>query len=186
MLTNLVSYLELPRGNDFMKEISDKSLKDEDDIQFSPGSKQLLKILIKILKRDFILWWKYGRRKGIGMPLLYNVFGGSDSDFVSNTSNLLPKLYRKHVLQSSNDDLHIKDLVTISAMMFAFLDQKDKHDLVHQGSKTDLARAFAAVFDEVEDAKIVYIQLQLMEPSWFGFLVGKLLLEKKHEDNKIG
>ena len=158
-----------------MKEICDKFLQDDD--QFSQGSKHLLKAIIKILKRDFLLWWRYGRRKRL--PLLYYVLGGSEATFVSTASSLLPKLYTKHVLQSQIDDLHIKELVTISAMMTAFLDQKEKQDLVHQGWKKELAGAFADTVDNIEDPKEVYIELQLMEPSWFGFLVDNIFLEKK-------
>ena len=115
------------------------------------------------------------------MPLLYYVLGGSEATFVSTASSLLPKLYTKHVLLSQIDDLHVKELVTISAMMTAFLDQKEKQDLVHQGWKKELAGAFADTVDNIEDPKEVYIELQLMEPSWFGFLVGNIFLERKRK-----
>ena len=160
--------------HDFVKEVFDKSLDDENE--YCVSSKHLLKILMTIIKKDFVLWWRYGRRKG--MPVLYYVFGGSDASFVSNTCKFLPKLYKKHILQS-NDEMHIKDLVTISAMMTAFLDQKEKQDLVHLGCKTGLARAFAVVVEDIEDDKKVFMHLQLLQPSWFSFLVGKLLLERR-------
>lgn len=93
------------------------------------------------------------------------------------------------VLAQSNDEMHIKDLVTISVMMTALLDQKEKQDLVHLGCERDLARAFADVVENIEDDKKVFMHLQLLQPSWFSFLVGNLLLEKsrniqisKHSD----
>ena len=42
-----------------------------------------------------------------------------------------------------------------------------------------MAGAFADTVDNIEDPNKVYIELQLMEPSWFGFLVGNIFLEKK-------
>ena len=64
-------------------------------------------------------------------------------------------------------------------MMTVFLDQKKKQDLVHHGWKKELTGAFADTEENIEDPKEVSIELQLMEPSWFGFLVDNIFLEKK-------
>ena len=55
--------------------------------------------------------------------------------------------------------------VSLTAMLAAFLDQKEK-----EGLKMELAQVIAKILDE-EDSVTIFVECSLLQPSWLSLLV---------------
>ena len=153
----------------------------ETSLQQSPNepkenSKQLLRLIIKICKLDFHYYWKYDRADG-KFPLIFYLFGANG--FSNNAVKLIPKLLGKFVINDIRDELHIRELLALLAMMSHKLDARESNQKLYDGSKVRLAESVSRVLRENNDDKNLVFQLQLITPSWFSFLVARDIYMKR-------
>ena len=163
-LSDVVSFVE-----DIIEKCSTENV--------NQGAIQLLNILVKVFKRDFIQWWKDEKWKG-NFPLIYYVMGGNSSN--RNMLKMVEKLYR---IQTVILRKLAREVLSLTAMLAAFLDQKEKEDYIHQGFKMELAEVIANILDEVKDPITIFVECSLLQPSWLSLLVSKCLLNV-HQPSK--
>ena len=171
--------LEISEVVKFVEDIIEKcSIEPEDN-----GAIVLLHILMSVFKTDFTQWWKEEKWKGT-FPLIYYVMGGNGNLFKRNLLKVVPKLYRnknRTMMKLS------REFLSLTAMLAAWLDHKDREDHIHQGFKMELAEAIAKILDENTDAPTVtfFSEFSLLQPSWLSLLVSKCLLKSNQSSKKI-
>ena len=154
---------------------------DEARYQETEGSWLLLSFLTLLLQRDFEMWWKHGRGKeDKNFPLLFYLLGGRNHILSSAGSSLLI-LFQKGLLATgrSRDLDEVRHLVAMVALLLSHLDSEDNCASLYRGSKLQLATQLATIIQETKlDAKSVFLELSLLQPSWLAVLVSRELLRK--------
>ena len=125
-------------------------------------------ILGLVFKRDFIQWWREEKWKG-NFPLIYYVMGGSSS--MRTMIKMVAKLYKNQTEMLRN---LAREVVSLTAMLAAFLDQKEK-----EGLKMELAQVIAKILDE-EDSVTIFVECSLLQPSWLSLLVKDKMSKNKY------
>ena len=168
------------------REISDVVIFVEDIIEKcsneNNGAIVLLHILMSVFKTDFAQWWKGEKWQGT-FPLIYYVLGGNGNLFKRNLLKVVSKLYRnknRTMMKLS------REFLSLTAMLAAWLDHKDREDHIHQGFKMELAEAIAKILDENTDTPTVtfFSEFSLLQPSWLSLLVSKCLLKYNQSSKK--
>ena len=75
---------------------------------------------------------------------------------------MVAKLYKNQTEMLRN---LAREVVSLTAMLAAFLDQKEK-----EGLKMELAQVIAKILDE-EDSVTIFVECSLLQPSWLSLLV---------------
>ena len=170
---NISNVVDITEVASFLSDAVDRFV-DGDSGDFN---KEMLKILMKITQKDFTLWWRHDRSKRKGnFPMIYYLFGG-EKNFEGNVQRIIPKLLKK-IVEDSGDEVGVRNLVAMTAMMTAFIDYKEREETVERGLKMKFAESIANVLEEVGEQKL-FSNLFLLQPSWFSFLVSKILIERR-------
>ena len=154
-LSDVVSFVE-----DIIEKCSTENV--------NQGAISVLNILGLVFKRDFIQWWREEKWKG-NFPLIYYVMGGSSS--MRTMIKMVAKLYKNQTEMLRN---LAREVVSLTAMLAAFLDQKEK-----EGLKMELAQVIAKILDE-EDSVTIFVECSLLQPSWLSLLVKDKMSKNKY------
>ena len=164
-LSDVVSFVE-----DIIEKCSTENV--------NQGAISVLNILVLVFKRDFIQWWREEKWKG-NFPLIYYVMGGSSS--MRTMLKMVAKLYKNQTVMMRK---LAREVLSLTAMLAAFLDQKEKEDYIHQGFKMEVAEVIANILDEVKDPVTIFVECSLLQPSWLSLLVSKCLLNVHRPSKK--
>ena len=136
---NLSNAQELVLCAEFWREIVDRvihhseiskclhsgELQENDDITLSTGPYLLLQFLVKLLRKDFELWWKKKyvdvSENGRDLPLLFYLLGGSSRDLLKMIKATVLKLY-KHFLRTEHRLAEVRQLVSMCAILISYTD----------------------------------------------------------------
>ena len=85
----------------------------------------LLQFLVKLLRKDFELWWKKKyvdvSENGRDLPLLFYLLGGSARDLLKMIKATVLKLY-KHFLRTEHRLAEVRQLVSMCAILISYTD----------------------------------------------------------------
>ncbi|XP_023342474.1 uncharacterized protein LOC111712162 [Eurytemora carolleeae] len=150
----------------------------------------MLSLLVKICQKDFELWWKHYRRtenkdnRDVSYPVLYYLLDGR-RNLVENISSSILKLYQTQ-LEKGEDMTDIRKLVSMSGILLAHLDSQDKNVFLNiaKGLKTKFASKIQQIFAKSNlNSNELYMELNLLKPSWLSWLVSRrYLLKEKEKD----
>jgi len=84
---------------------------------------------------------------------------------------MVAKLYKNQTEMLRN---LAREVVSLTAMLAAFLDQKEK-----EGLKMELAQVIAKILDE-EDSVTIFVECSLLQPSWLSLLVKDKMSKNKY------
>ena len=183
----------------FWKEIFDKAesfasstkdidheIKDDEysDAGYSIGPNLLITFLVKMLQKDFEIWWKKWRKKDIvseqpmTYPLIYYILGGSRKDLLKNISKTVLKLYKRYlIIEHSLAD--IRKILAMCAMLISHLDFMENYGALFWGEKRSFAILVSEVYEEAHlTAEELYFELSLVQPNWFSVMVSHSLMTK--------
>lgn len=158
----------------------------ENDDSTLEGSKMFFEFLVKLLQKDFELWWKHWRKsdssRAVNYPLIYYLLGGSRSCFVKNLSKTLLKLYSQSLLSNQSQLLPtMRKLVSMSALLISHLDSMDGYIGMYLGDKVTLAKSVGEVLMTSKNMSSDqrYMELSLLQPNWLSLLVSRQLLSQE-------
>jgi len=193
---NLSNAQELVLCAEFWREIVDRvihhseiskclhsgELQENDDITLSTGPFLLLQFLVKLLRKDFEIWWKKKyidvSEKGRDLPLLFYLLGGSVRDLLKMIKATVLKLY-KHFLRTEHRLAEARQLVSMCAVLISYLDFHEEFGALYWGDKRSLAMAVCDVLTEAQlPATQLYTELSLTTPAWFSVMLSHRLLAR--------
>jgi len=159
----------------FFKRIVDSLLND--------GSDDLLKVLMNLFQKDLEIWMKFKSSRGNTWPVLYYILGGTE--FPSNSENIVPDLVKILVdSKSKKDPWYLRRFIAMIANVTALLDDKENEGVVSKGLKVSFAKATSRQFMETSlDTDTLYIELYLLQPNWFSYLVSKYIMQPKSKSS---
>ena len=192
---------ELVLCADFMKELIEKVIQNsalsrpflvshhiESSEEESLGPFMLLTVLVKILKRDFEIWWKFhasklsdaSENKTSNLPLLFYLLGGSERDLLKMIKSTILKLY-KHFLRVDHPLTEVRTLIGMAATLVSHLDLLEDYGSLFWGDKRSLAMAVCDVYTEVVlPAETLYMEMFLLTPAWFSALVSHRMMARSN------
>ena len=167
------------------KDIDHETKDDEyTDAGYSIGPNLLISFLVKMLHKDFEIWWKNWRKTEIvseqpmTYPLIYYILGGSRKDLVKNVSKTVLRIYKRY-LQLDHNLADVRKLVAMCAMLVSHLDFMENYGALFWGEKRSLAILVSEVYEEAQlSAESLYFELSMVQPNWFSVMVSHSLMTK--------
>ena len=171
----------------FLKEVMEKieerafETKDEDPEEEKKeesllGPFLLLDFLTKMLEKDFWIWWREWRTPiesdHVTFPLFFYIFGGDSKNVLHDLKKSLLSCYKSLLPQEHWALPNLRKLLGLAALLVSYLDLCDNYGALFWGDKRSLAILVAEVFESLYlPAERVYIELSLIQPSWFSVMV---------------
>ena len=140
---NLSNAQDLVLCTEFWKDLIDKVIQNclftkfseeyrenyDVDRSGSMGPFMLLQFLVKLLEKDFQIWWLYHKKKQLDndidqvgeLPLLYYILGGSTRDLMKIVKTSILRLY-KHFLKIDHGLSEVRKLLSMTAILVSHLD----------------------------------------------------------------
>ena len=196
---SFTSAQELVLCVEFMKELIEKVIQNsalsrsflashhiESNQEESLGPFMLLTVLVKILKRDFEIWWKFhestvsdsSEDRNINLPLLFYLLGGSERDLLKMMKNTVVKLY-KHFLRVDHPLSEVRSLLAMCATLVSHRDLREDYGSLFWGDKRSLAMMVCDIYTEVVlPAETLYTEMYLLTPAWFSALVSHRMMAR--------
>lgn len=151
-----------------------------------PGSgvTTLVHYLVKLLQRDFEVWWREQRRRSSETrPLLHYLLGGEGRILGGIKSTIVP-VYSRLLNYRKNQDIlvppspldDVRNLLALGAHLIAFHDAQEKHNKALAGKKLELGSLLAGALAPLNKAD-QEDELFLLQPSWLSWLTSRALLE---------
>jgi len=155
------------------------------------GPQIFFEFLVKLLQKDFELWWKHWRKselssnRVVSYPLLYFMLGGSRSSVVKNLSRTVLQLYSLCFGQAQEQMLPtMRKLVAMSALLVSHLDSMDDFIGIYTGDKVTLAKNVGEVLQAAQNlsAEHLYMELSMLQPNWLSLLVSRHIISQEKVD----
>ena len=108
------------------------------------GAGLLLSFVVKVLQRDFEIWWKHFRLtdhkdgRELSYPLLHYILGGSRNIFINVTKSIL-SLYKTLLVNKKELSMPRKLLARV-ALLFSHSDSREDSGLLQCGEKVSLVK----------------------------------------------
>jgi len=159
----------------------------EENVEKLEGPRIFFEFLVKMLHKDFELWWKHWRKsdlsstRTISYPLLYYILGGSRSSILKNLSKTVLKLYKFSLEDGQTQILPtMRKLLSMSALLVSHLDCLDGYMAIYQGEKVALAKSVGEVYKTALhlSGDDLYLELSMLQPSWLSLLVSRYILSQ--------
>ena len=141
-----------------------------------PGGKQFLAILVKILQKDFEVWWKHWRpRRETSWPLLYYCLGGGAGQrLLSHAHQCVLPAYRAELGGCGN---HGHRLLAATSLLLSQLDHEEGRAGLRVGHKVELGRKVGQLLTEAGlTPPQLGAELSLLQPAWLAVLVAETML----------
>ena len=98
------------------------------------GPFMLLQFLVKLLEKDFQIWWQHHKKKHLDnytdqvgdLPLLFYILGGSARDLLKTIKSTVLKLY-KHFLKMDHGLAEVRTLLSMTAILVSHLDFHEEY-----------------------------------------------------------
>ena len=98
------------------------------------GPFMLLQFLVKLLEKDFQIWWQHHKKKHLDnytdqvgdLPLLFYILGGSARDLLKTIKSTILKLY-KHFLKMDHGLAEVRTLLSMTAILVSHLDFHEEY-----------------------------------------------------------
>ena len=157
------------------------------------GPQLMFNLLVSICQRDFEFWWKHHRRtehkddRELSYPLLYYLLD-SRRNLVDNLAATVFKLYELQLTAAEDEDMSdTRKLIGMAAMLIAHLDLQERHLLVSAppskgGLKHQMATRLRGIFARSSsslNSDGLYIEMNLLKPSWLAQLVAQQYLDQE-------
>ena len=157
-------------------ETKEEDVEEENKEESLMGPFLLLDFLTKMLEKDFWIWWREWRTPiesdHITYPLFFYIFGGDSKSVLNDLKKSLLSCYRCLLPHEHWALPHLRKLLGLAALLVSYLDLSDNYGALYWGDKRSLAILVAEVFDSLHlPAERVYIELSLIQPSWFSVMV---------------
>ena len=157
-------------------ETKEEDVEEENKEESLMGPFLLLDFLTKMLEKDFWIWWREWRAPiesdHITYPLFFYIFGGDRKSLLYDLKKSLLSCYRSLLLREHWALPLLRKLLGLAALLVSYLDLSDNYGALYWGDKRSLAILVAEVFDSLHlPAERVYIELGLIQPSWFSVMV---------------
>jgi len=182
---DVLSRVEKETNNKLLNENKDEEEDEEEESVTGPGL--IFEFLVKVLQRDFEIWWKHFRntdsKEDIGYlthPMLFYVLGGS-KNLLNHASKSVLGLF-KTLLMSGGDLSNVRKLIAMVALLFSYNDSREESAWLRGGEKLRWASAVKKIFSSAQlSGNNLFIELSLLQPNWLSVLVSQELVKKEEK-----
>ena len=157
-------------------EMLDKEEDTEEALKNHEVDQQQIGHCVEMLEKDFWIWWHEWRAPiesdHITYPLFFYIFGGDSKSVLNDLKKSLLSCYQSLLPHEHWALPLLRKLLGLAALLVSYLDLSDNYGALYWGDKRSLAILVAEVFNSLHlPAETVYIELSLIQPSWFSVMV---------------